>query len=226
MKTLMCLVLDRSGSMAGKESDVIGGVNKFIADQQAIDGEAVISMVRFDDHYENFRPAHDLRLAQHITDADYSPRGGTALLDAIGRSLRELDAAWTAHHPSRAIVVIVTDGQENASREFTKPVIKGMIEAREKSGLWSFIYLGADVNSFADASALGIARHNTSTYDNTAAGTRATYATASASVGTMRMTGSTNAHLGGHISGAKVPDVQPVIYAPLPINNSQWTPPN
>jgi uncharacterized protein YegL len=215
MQTMLSLILDRSGSMQGKEDDVIGGVNAFIIEQKMLPDEAVISLVRFDEEYEEFRPTAPLKDAKLIDAEDYQPRGSTALLDAVGRTLLALDAAWKQYQPQRAIVVIVTDGHENASHEFTLAQIKEMIEGREKSGKWAFLFLGADVNAFAEAGAMGIAAHNTAGYANTRVGTRSAYAAATASVAKMRMTGSSNAGLGGQL-----PEADPV--QPTP---AAWTTP-
>lgn len=227
-KSLLCLILDRSGSMSGKESDVIGGVNAFIAEQKKIPDEAVLSMVRFDTEYEEFRRAQNLKEVQPIGPADYQPRGGTALLDAVGRSLVALDEAWKLHQPARGIVVIVTDGEENSSREWSKERIKAEIEARERSGKWSFVYLGASVNAFTEAGAMGIRVVNTGHYSNTSAGTQAVYAAAAASVGLMRATGTADANLGGHIPDADESGQAKVAWtppAPTATTGEVWQPP-
>lgn len=227
-KTMLCLILDRSGSMGGRESDVINGVNSFIAEQKKLPNPATIALVRFDtESIERFRPMRDLREAYPISRDDYQPRGGTPLLDAVGRTITELDNDWKAHAPNRAIVVIVTDGQENSSREFSKAQIKQMIESREKSGMWSFIYLGADKEAFAEAHSMGIQMTNTAQYHNTTLGTRTMYAAASNSIGMMR-SGAASASLGGVIpedpndqNWVKPTDVP----AQTTTTEASWTPP-
>jgi hypothetical protein len=195
-KCMMRVIADRSGSMAGKETDVIGGINTFIADQKKIRDNSTLALVRFDDVYECFRPSMPLQEVRPLTADEYVPRGGTALLDAIGRSLAEMDSEWIKTFPDRAIVVIATDGHENASREFTLERIKEMIRTREASGKWAFIFLGAGVDAFNQASAMGIQSINTAGYVPTSAGTQTAYATASSSVMGMRSTGSNSANLG------------------------------
>lgn len=217
MKALLCAILDRSGSMSGRETDVIGGVNKFIEEQKAVPGEARLSLVRFDTEYEKFRPIQPLNEVEPLKRDEYVPRGSTALLDAIGRTLFALDMEWSLYQPDKCIVVIVTDGQENASREFKHAQIKAQIESREKSGKWTFIYLGADVTTFDDAAGLGIQMSNTAQYSNTAAGTKSLYSTVSASVGSLR-SGATHAGLGGVIPEDDKPQDTP----PQP---TTWTPP-
>lgn len=222
MKTLICLILDRSGSMSGREADVIGGVNTFIEEQKKLPDPASICFVRFDTGgVERFRPLTELAACPPLTKDDYVPRGGTPLLDAVGQTTVQLDEDWKTERPDRATVVIVTDGQENSSVEYTKEKVKALITSREASGKWAFIYLGANVDAFAEAGSMGINLANTAGYQNTAAGTKSLYTTLSASVATMRATGNTVAHnLGGEIGedGAvkkaqKTPDGHP------------WTPP-
>jgi len=240
MKTLICLILDRSGSMSGRESDVINGANGFIDKQRALPDPSSIALVRFDSEgIERFRAMAPLAECAPITEEDYQPRGGTPLLDAVGQTIMALEGDWRREQPERAIVVIVTDGLENASREYTKPKVKELIEARQASGKWAFIYLGANVDAFAEGGEMGIAAANTAGYVNSAAGLRATYDSASASVSHMRKTGRTLAeNLGGNINedgsvtkrpkdGAAAEPGTPKPSAPLAsqAGPTTWTPP-
>jgi uncharacterized protein YegL len=201
MKTMICLILDRSGSMAGRENDVIGGVNTFLDEQKKLPDPASIAFVRFDtEGTERFRAMGPLSETQPLTAADYQPRGGTPLLDAVGTTIVKLDDDWKAEQPERCILVIITDGEENSSREYTKAKIKEMIESRQTSGKWAFIYLGANVDAFHEAGQMGIMAANTAGYVSSAKGTRSTFSAASASVGNMRTTGATLAdNLGGNL---------------------------
>lgn len=202
MKTMICLVLDRSGSMAGRETDVIGGVNQFLDEQKKLPDPAVMAMVRFDDvAIERFREMQPLTQVNPLHGGDFQPRGGTPLLDAVGRTITALDEDWKREQPDRCICVIVTDGYENASREYTKDKIKAMIEARQASGKWAFIYLGANVDAFAEGGSMGVPLSNTASYTSSSAGTQSLYSTVSASVSSMRATGQTVAdNLGGVIN--------------------------
>ena len=243
MKTMIYLILDRSGSMQGREGDVIGGVNNFIEEQKKLPDPASIAFVRFDTEIERFRPMGDLSKTEPLAKSEYQPRGSTALLDAVGETITKADEDWKTEKPDRCIVVIVTDGCENASREYTKVKIQALIKARQDSKLWAFIYLGANVDAFAEAHGMGINLSNTAGYHNTAAGLKSMYTAASASVGVMRSSGATVAHnLGGNIAedgsvdskitGQKAPPdivatsawVPPVV--PKTPTNSAWTPPS
>ena len=236
MKTMICLILDRSGSMGGREKDVIGGVNAFIDEQKKLPDPATIAFVRFDtEAIERFRDMSNLAECKPLTVADFQPRGGTPLLDAIGQTIVALDEDWKREQPERAICVIVTDGEENSSRKYKKEQIKQLIQARQDSGKWAFIYLGANVDAFHEAGQMGFSASNTAGYKNTAMGTAALYAAASDTVSTMRMTGSTLAtNLGGNIeedgSLLNKQPTKPVAAAPVPewktpSGNASWTPP-
>jgi uncharacterized protein YegL len=190
MKTMICLILDRSGSMSGHEGDVIGGINTLLNDQKKLPDPASVAFVRFDSQaIERFRPMTPLAQVEPLTDAEYTPRASTPLLDAVGQTIIELEADWRQQRPDRAVVVIVTDGLENSSREFTKQQVCSLIKARQDSGKWAFIYLGADVDAFAEAGGLGIARSNTAGYVKTSAGVRHMYHRVSRSVEHVRSTG-------------------------------------
>jgi hypothetical protein len=200
MKTLIAVILDRSGSMSGHESDTIGGVNNFIEEQKKLSDDSAILFVRFDTEYERFRDRVELAKCTPLTAGEYKPRGMTSLLDAVGKTINAMENDWISFKPERAIVVIVTDGEENSSTEFTNAKIKEMIKSREASGKWAFIYLGTDVNAFAEGAKLGVQALNTAGFNKTARGFASTYANVSQTVSHMRFSGSTVAHnLGGKI---------------------------
>lgn len=229
MKTMICVVLDRSGSMGGREKDVIGGVNTFIDEQKKLPDPASMAFVRFDtDNIERFRAMTPLEKVEHLQPGDFQPRGGTPLLDAVGRTIMALEDDWKTEKPERAILIVVTDGEENASREYTKEKIKALIKARQDSGLWAFVYLGANVDAFHEAGQMGFAASNTAGYQNTTRGVKSMYAAASASTSHMRMSGSNVSHnLGRNIGEddeAEIPD--PAAPTPAPAPATTWTPPS
>jgi uncharacterized protein YegL len=218
MKAMICLILDRSGSMAGREKDVIGGVNSFIEEQKKLPDPAAVTMVRFDtENIERFRPMGPLAEVQPITAADFQPRGGTPLLDAVGSTITALEDDWRREQPERCIVVIVTDGEENSSREYTKAKIKELIQSRQDSGKWAFIYLGANVDAFSEAGSMGIATSNSAGYQNTARGIATAYAAVTDTVSNMRMTGTTVAHnLGTNLGEGSDVLTAPPLVTPRP----------
>ena len=234
MKTMICVVLDRSGSMSGREKDVIGGVNTFITEQQKLGLPASIALVRFDTgNIERFRPMSALKDIQPLVASDFVPRGGTPLLDAVGQTIMALEEDWKREQPDQAIMVIVTDGFENASTEFSKEKIRTLIQARQNSEKWAFIYLGANVDAFAEAGAMGIRSANTANYHSTVMGTSSAYSNLSADVSSKRMRGAFVAEtFGGNVNEdgtvTKTVNVAPpaTVTEPLPVSPvPAWTPP-
>jgi hypothetical protein len=155
--TDLTVVLDRSGSMHACRSDAEGGLNSFIAKQKELPGECTFTLVQFDTVYEFVHKAIPLGTVPHCS---LEPRGNTALLDAVGRAIVEtgerLRAMPENDRPALVVFVIVTDGQENSSREYTKARIKEMIEHQQNVYKWQFIYLGANQDAFAEAGDIGI----------------------------------------------------------------------
>ncbi len=156
--TDITLVVDRSGSMSSIREDAEGGVNELIRQQQNVDGEALITLVEFDTKYdfvERGTPAENVKPYQLI------PRGGTALLDAIGRAIEETGARIAnmaeKDRPGLVIFVVATDGCENSSQEFGLKRIRTMIEHQQSKYSWQFTFLGADQDAFAEAGAMGFA---------------------------------------------------------------------
>jgi uncharacterized protein YegL len=171
MSTKILMILDRSGSMGSIRDDTIGGVNAFIGDQKKQPGKARFTLVQFDNEYEVVHD--DVPLDDEVKPLDtktFVPRGSTALLDAVGRSICDADAKIAAldeqDRPHKVIVVIITDGQENCSREWKRDKVRLLIEEREKSEEreWHFMYLGANQDSFAEAGSMGIRAGSTSNY--------------------------------------------------------------
>lgn len=149
-------ILDRSGSMESCWDDTIGGFNAFVADQKALGG--TLTLIQFDHEYLVSYANRPIGEVEPLTRETFKPRGSTALLDAIGRAIKECK---TSAPPT---VIIFTDGLENASHEYTKSHVKDLIEARQNDG-WTFVYLGANQDAFAEAGSIGIAPQGTVNYD-------------------------------------------------------------
>ena len=173
--TRLALVLDRSGSMASIEEATVAGVNKFIEEQKQVPGTATLKLVQFDDVYEEvfdtaIAVAPELTLSKTPKEGQktYEPRGSTALLDAIGRTVIELGTALAAlpeeERPSKVIVVIMTDELEDASRLFSKDKVLAMITEQRDTYKWDFVYLGANQDAIATAAAMGIDAASAITY--------------------------------------------------------------
>lgn len=166
--TELVFILDRSGSMGSLETDTIGGYNAMLAKQQALEGECFMTTVLFDDRYELLHDRIDIRGVSPISSKEYYVRGSTALLDAIGRTLRKIEnvQAHTAEEfcSEKVMVVIITDGYENASREFSQSQVKEMIESHKTKDQWEFVFLGANIDAVEVAGSYGIAPDRAQTY--------------------------------------------------------------
>lgn len=178
-KTEICIVLDRSGSMASLKGATIEAFNGFLSSQRRGVGAAAATLVQFDDQYEVVYRGIPIGETVDLDERTYVPRGSTALLDAIGRTILELrrriGAQVECDRPGAVVFVIQTDGYENASREFTLPQINALIaEMRDRFG-WQFVFLGANQDAIASAGAMGIAPQAAIGYRGTASATRAVW---------------------------------------------------
>jgi len=165
----LALIVDRSGSMWNVASQTKDSVKEFIVSQKGHEGTAALKVVQFDDQYEVVHDFVDLKTVDENKFAEqYTPRGMTALLDAIGRTTLELsqklESMDEAQRPKRVMVAVITDGYENASKEFTVDKIKSMIEEKEKLG-WDFMFLGATLDTMDVAKNYGIAPEKAVYYD-------------------------------------------------------------
>ena len=153
--TLVCVVLDRSGSMQAIKSDVDGGFDAFITAQQAVGGECRVTLNQFDTEYERVLT---LVPVADVPALDLQPRGGTALLDAIGRTVtdlqHDLDTRPPDEQPDQIVVVILTDGYENSSVEWTYPAVKQLVESKQPA--WQFVFIGADQDAITEGAKLGV----------------------------------------------------------------------
>ncbi len=182
------VLLDRTGSMSSIRDDVIGGFNAFVEQQREAPGLATLTLVQFDsiDPYEVVYRRLPIDRVPRLSRETFVPRASTPLLDAIGRGIVELDTTLSrlepVERPDRVLFVIVTDGHENSSREYTYERIEQMIRAHARRDDWDFVFLGADLDAIADASRIGIDASATLAFDADAHGTHAAWKSLSSAV--------------------------------------------
>jgi hypothetical protein len=187
--TRIAIVLDRSGSMESCKESTVAGFNEFIRTQREIPGEATVKLVQFDDQYETVfdKP---LKQCPELTQNTFVPRGSTALLDAQGRTIvelgQELAALPESERPSKVIVVTLTDGLENASKQYNLDKIGEMIREQRDKYNWDFVFLGANQDAIATAAAMSIPLPSAMSYSTSKAGVAATMAAVSHYVGAAR----------------------------------------
>jgi hypothetical protein len=169
------VVLDRSGSMCSIADDTIGGFNEFLKTQQEVDGDAFITLSQFDDVYEVVYSAMNIKEAPMLSSGTFKPRGATALLDAIGKSINltgeRLANLSEDDRPSKIIFVILTDGGENSSREFTNTQINDMIKHQTDMYSWDFVFIGANQDAIKVGANMGFKVGNSMTYASNSIGT-------------------------------------------------------
>lgn len=167
--TELVFILDKSGSMAGKESDTIGGFNSMIEKQKALDGKVYVSTVLFSNYSEVLHDRKALEEIAPLTEKDYRVGGCTALLNAIGGAIKHIGNihkyARKEDVPARTLFVITTDGIENASREYRVNQIKDMIRDKEEKCGWEFLFLAANIDAVQAASDIGIRMDRAVNYD-------------------------------------------------------------
>ena len=204
--TELVFVIDRSGSMGGLEPDTIGGFNATLEQHRQADGEAIVSTVLFDHETIVLHDRVDIDKVQPMTEADYQVRGMTALLDAVGGSIRHIERVqsylpedFRAEH---VIFVITTDGYENASKKYSYDQVRHMIEMKKEAG-WEFLFLGANIDAVSEAARIGISADRAATYMADGIGNHvmyeavadATCAMRSMPAGSPKMTGSWKASI-------------------------------
>ena len=189
----LAFILDRSGSMAGLESDTIGGFNAFLEKQKALPGEARLTTVLFNHRDYLLHDRLDIQAVAPLTAKEYSVGGSTALLDAVGRTISKIDSALRhtaeSHRAGKVLIVITTDGLENASREYSLAQVRQMIERQKQECGWEFLFLGANIDAVAAAGDLGIAPDRAQNYCPDAEGTALNFHAVSAAAACIRETG-------------------------------------
>ena len=177
------VVLARSGSMAAIANDTIGGFNRFLEDQKKVPGSCTFTLHQFDHEFETVIDSKPIASAEPLTGKTFVPRGNTALLDAVGRAIKDtglrLEKAKDHDRAGKVIFVVITDGHENASHEFTHAVVKGMIDHQTSKYSWQFVYLGATADAFDVGTGMGFVASNVMRSVANAVGTHAMYSSVS-----------------------------------------------
>ena len=190
--TELVFILDKSGSMSGLEKDTIGGYNSMLKKQKEEDGECVITTVLFDNNYELLHDRIDIRAVNKLTKKDYTAGGSTALLDAIGRTVNKIGNAQqnTAenYRAEKVMFVIITDGEENASKEYSSMQVKKMIQRQKEKYGWEFVFLGANIDAVETAERFGIDVDRAVDYVPDSKGTELNFIAMSEAVSSFRKT--------------------------------------
>lgn len=188
--TELVFILDKSGSMAGLENDTIGGYNAMLEKQQAVSGKAHITTALFDHNYTLLHDRIDIRAVKSITEQEYQAGGNTALIDAIGRTINKIGNVQKntaeAFRAGNVLFVIITDGYENASSEYSSEQVKAMVERQKNKYGWEFIFLGANIDAVETAARFGIAPDRAQNYHCDSRGTSRNYETLSETVSHIR----------------------------------------
>lgn len=168
--TSIGVIIDRSGSMSSLTKDTIGGYNSFIQEQKAVPGDAVLTLALFDDRYDLIHDAIPLCDVPELNATTYSVRGSTALLDAVGRTIdamgRKLASMKEEERPSKVLVLIMTDGEENASTDYKHSKIKEMISHQQDTYKWEFVFIGANIDSFSVGTSMGVSAGHTYSFSS------------------------------------------------------------
>lgn len=187
--TEIIFVIDKSGSMMNLAGDTIGGFNGFIASQKALEGKATLTTVLFDSTHRTMHDSVDINEVKPLTSADYVPGGMTAMLDAIGDTINNVQNRHDdlgVEKPEKVLFVITTDGEENSSRKYTKNQIEKMIKHQTNGHGWEFMFLGANMDAVKEAEGIGISQAHSHTYDYDDIGTKSVYTAMSATASALR----------------------------------------
>lgn len=184
MKTEVLFILDRSGSMSGLEKDTVGGYNSLITKQREVEGDVRISTLLFDHDLEWVHDRTSIHEVRALTEKEYYVRGTTALLDAIGYGIQKMKTIQK-NEDVKVLVVITTDGMENASKEYTTKSVQQLISAQTALG-WEFLFLGANIDAVATAQQFGIHRDYAVNYHADAKGTEVNFASINEAVSSVR----------------------------------------
>lgn len=191
--TELVFILDKSGSMSGLEKDTIGGYNSMLEQQRKVDGECCITTVLFDNCYELLHDRIDIRAVRPISEKEYFVGGSTALMDAIGKTIHKIGTAQKNiaedYRAEKVMFVIITDGEENASRQYSAMQVKKLIQRQKEGYGWEFIFLGANIDAVETAGRFGIDADRAVDYVPDGKGTDLNFRMMSETVATFRECG-------------------------------------
>jgi hypothetical protein len=191
--TQIVVVLDRSGSMQSIKSDTIGGFNQFLDEQKKLKGKAKMTLVLFDDQYDVVFTDVDIQDVKDLDDNTFVPRGLTALLDATGKTINStysaIKSAKKKDKPEQVVFVVITDGMENNSKEFTREALFNMITEMKEKDKWEFMFLGANQDAISEGGQYGFDAGSSLTYGANEKGVSTSYAMMSDKIGSYRSMG-------------------------------------
>lgn len=189
-KVAIALVIDKSSSMYGLRKDTIGGVNSFLDEQRKQEGEVLATLVLFSTKYDVAYNMVPIQNVQNLCEDTYIPGGMTALRDAMGTAIDEMGSALRnlpeSEKPEKVIVVTMTDGEENSSKEYSSKRLAEMIKHQKDKYSWEFVFLGADESAFEVGASFGIDSNNSAVYGASTVGTRNLFKNVSKGLSRMR----------------------------------------
>ncbi len=189
-KTELVFILDRSGSMSGLESDTIGGYNSMLKNQKAEKGVAFVTTVLFDDEYTLVHDGVSIDQIKPLSKKEYYVRGTTALLDAVGKTVNNLihriKNTKKVDQADKVMFVIITDGMENSSKDYSYQKVKSLIDYQKENYGWEFVFLGANIDAIKTAASFGIDQDRAVSYHSDSIGTKLNYQVVSDLVSNVR----------------------------------------
>jgi hypothetical protein len=190
--TDITIVLDRSGSMSSIQSDTIGGFNTFIAEQKAIPGDCAVTLIQFDSQnpQEIIFNAVPIADVPALTAATFTPRASTPLYDAMGQAIVSAGIRFAAmpedQRPGKVLFIVITDGEENSSHEYSREKVFALVAEQKKTYGWTFVYIGANQDAMKTGPSVGVHVNAAMTYTAAGPQTRSVYTSLSANVGNTR----------------------------------------